>query len=103
MELHHANAYDSEWATGIGLNDKDLFKKAGPGKNLLGQILMNIRDNSVVGDTKTAMEGIKSHLSMPHLQGMSDGSSDTAFKINNDNSSIPMEEGQNDHTTHPDG
>ena len=63
LELLHTNAYDSDWGTGVALRDKDLFKKQGKGKNLLGKILMDIRDNNLV-----ALANKPSDIISPQLQ-----------------------------------
>ncbi len=46
--LHHSNAYDNEWGTGIPLSNKEVLTKRFEGKNRLGKILMDIRDNKLV-------------------------------------------------------
>ena len=45
--LLHTNKYDTEWATGTALTEKDVLTKLNPGKNILGKILEDIRDNDL--------------------------------------------------------
>ncbi|MCP3931720.1 MAG: NADAR family protein [Bacteroidetes bacterium] len=47
MMLVHANAHDAQWGNGLAINDTDVLNPAKyKGKNILGDILMKIRDSS---------------------------------------------------------
>ncbi len=48
LELVHANEYDEHWGIGVGLNSKDVLTKSFQGTNMLGKILMEIRDSGNV-------------------------------------------------------
>ena len=48
LKLLHANKYDEEWGTGVSLFDKEVLTKTGPGGNLHGKILTEIRDGGIL-------------------------------------------------------
>ncbi len=46
LQLVHANAHDIHWGNGLAINDPDVLNPSKyKGKNLLGDILMQIRDS----------------------------------------------------------
>ena len=63
VELQHANAHDEDWGTGVALFDKHVLTKPFKGKNLLGKMLMDIRDSDLADPHKNSTQtGI---LSLP--------------------------------------
>ena len=92
LELIHTNGHDDIWSSGKALSSPDILSKPGQGKNLLGIILMDIRDNdlanpvpnpnqmgniSMLAASGTAMENDVGDLldaPLPFEMEMSDGS-----------------------------
>ena len=88
LELQHANAYDRVYGIGVSLFDKDLFKKPGRGSNLLGKMLMDIRDNNLVltagKGSKGAYQNMVPEPSAPNLTTRSESPMEQELKRSDD-------------------
>ena len=66
LDLQHANKYDEKWGTGVNITDRNVLTKPGTGKNLLGKMLMDIRDNNLIDRSQNSSGYVRMPLPLAH-------------------------------------